>query len=219
MLPIVCVVGKSNSGKTTLLASLVPELKALGYHVATVKHVVHGSDLDVHGKDSWRLLKAGSDVAFVSGPGHVAQFREIDGDLPLKDIAASIWDCDILLAEGYKDSPFPKVEVVREELGLDLLCKETELAAVVSESELPVSVRRFQPKEVASLAKFIADTYIEPDRRVMDTELSINGQQVALNTFAKHFFARATLGMASVLKGIGKINRLVIYIKNNSEEG
>ena len=218
MIPIVCIVGRSNSGKTTMLTKLIPQMRALGYRVAGVKHVPHGSDVDVPGKDSWRLLKAGSDRTFLSGPGQIAQFTETDGDTQLKELAPLAWDCDILLAEGYKDSPFPKIEVVREETGLDLLCKETQLAAVVSDSELPVSVRRFGSEEMGLLARFIAQVYVDPVRENLDTELVINDEPVNLNPFAKHFFARATLGMSGALKGIGRIRRLAMYVKDNARQ-
>ena len=54
MIPIVSIVGKSDSGKTTLIEKLLPELTRRGYRIATVKHDVHGFEVDREGKDSWR---------------------------------------------------------------------------------------------------------------------------------------------------------------------
>lgn len=68
MLPIVCIVGKSNVGKTTLLEGLITELKRRGHRVATVKHDVHGFEIDQPGKDSWRHAQAGSDAVVISSP-------------------------------------------------------------------------------------------------------------------------------------------------------
>jgi len=125
MIPIICVVGRSNSGKTTVIANLIPKLKGLGYRVATVKHVPHGADLDVSGKDSSILSKSGSDITFVSGPNQFAQFRYPDRDISLKELADLAWGCDFLIAEGYKESPYPKIEVLREETGMRILERRT----------------------------------------------------------------------------------------------
>lgn len=218
MIPILCVVGKSNSGKTTLLANLIPELKSMGFKVAVVKHVPHGSDLDVHGKDSWRLLNAGSAQSLVSGPRHVAQFLNVEGDTTLRDLIPMVWDCDVLLAEGYKESIYPKVEVVRKDFGAELVSDKHQLVAVVSEAEIPVSVPKFRPSETEALAKFIAETYIIPSRQETGTVLIINGVQIPLKPFAEHFFARAILGMATSLKGIDGVERLTVHIRNSGGE-
>jgi len=218
MIPIICVVGRSNSGKTTVIANLIPELKKLGYKVATVKHVPHGADFDVNGKDSWVLSKAGSDITFVSGPGQIAQFRYSDGDIPLNKLADLAWECDFLIAEGYKETVYPKIEVLREGTGLDTLCKETELAAVVSDSILDISLRRFSTKEIGKLARFIVDNYIKPSYSNLNTELIVNDLPITLNPFAKHLFARAILGMASALKGVSKIRRLAVYVKDDLDK-
>ena len=218
MIPIICVVGRSNSGKTTVIANLIPKLKKLGYKVATVKHDPHGADLDVNGKDSWILSKSGSDITFVSGPGQFAQFKYLDRDIPLKELAGLAWECDFLIAEGYKDSPYPKVEVLREETGLETLCKEAQLTAVVCDSPINISTRKFSTKEMGKLARFIADTYIKPSYSDLSTDLLINDLPITLNPFAKHLFARAILGMALALKGVSKIRRLAIYVKDDSDK-
>ncbi len=215
VVPTLCIVGKSGSGKTTLLEALIPELKALGHRVAVVKHSPHGSDLDVEAKDSWRLLKSGGDVVLLSGPGQVAQFRRVTGDSTLEELASHVWDTDIFLAEGYKDSSFPKIEVVRRELGLDLLCQETQLVAVVSDSDIAVSVPRFRPEDAASLARFIEETYILPDRREIQARVTVNGEEVPLKHFAARFIARGALGMATALKGIERVRRLAIFVRTH----
>ncbi|MFQ6112165.1 MAG: molybdopterin-guanine dinucleotide biosynthesis protein B, partial [Nitrospinota bacterium] len=75
MVPIICIVGKSEAGKTTLMESLIAELKGRGYSVATVKHDVHGVDLDQPGKDSWRYAQAGSDAVVLSSPTTLALIK------------------------------------------------------------------------------------------------------------------------------------------------
>ena len=73
MIPIVAVVGKSNSGKTTLIEKLIPELNKRGYRVATVKHHNHLLEIDTPGKDSWRHKQAGAQTTFISTPGALAK--------------------------------------------------------------------------------------------------------------------------------------------------
>src|SRR5439155_1107171 len=70
--PILCFVGRSNSGKTTLIERLIPMLVREGYRIATIKHAGHGFDLDTEGKDSWRLKRAGSKTVSVTSKGSLA---------------------------------------------------------------------------------------------------------------------------------------------------
>jgi len=72
VIPVVSIVGKSNSGKTTLLEKLIPELKRRGYRVATVKHDTHGFEIDRPGKDTWRLAQAGADAVVISSGDKLA---------------------------------------------------------------------------------------------------------------------------------------------------
>ena len=83
MIPIVSIVGKSDSGKTTLIEKLLPELGRRGYRVATVKHDVHGFEVDREGKDSWRHKKAGAHTVVISSPLKVAVIRDVDHDAEL----------------------------------------------------------------------------------------------------------------------------------------
>ncbi|MFQ5714499.1 MAG: molybdopterin-guanine dinucleotide biosynthesis protein B, partial [Candidatus Scalinduaceae bacterium] len=81
MIPIISITGKTESGKTTLMEKLIPELVRRHYKVATVKHDVHSFEFDKKGKDSWRHKKAGSSIAVVSSPKGIAVFRDVERDL------------------------------------------------------------------------------------------------------------------------------------------
>ena len=76
-IPVVSIVGKSDSGKTTVMEGLIRELSAMGYRVATVKHHIHEVDVDVPGKDSWRHAHAGSVTAMISSPTQFAVVRRV----------------------------------------------------------------------------------------------------------------------------------------------
>src|SRR3989304_10168370 len=100
MIPIISIVGKSDVGKTTLIEKLIPELKNRGYRVATIKHDVHGFDMDIEGKDSWRHKKAGADTVIISSPAKVGIVKDVERDLMLEELRGRyIQNVDIIISE------------------------------------------------------------------------------------------------------------------------
>ena len=154
--PIVCVVGRGKTGKTTLLEKLIPELKRRGYKVATIKRHSHpGLDFDVPGKDSWRHAQAGSDYVVVAGPDKLASVRNLERELTLDEVAATITGVDIIITEGYKRADKPKIEVVRAERSSEPLCTADELLALVTDVDLDMPAPRFGLNDVQPLADLI----------------------------------------------------------------
>src|SRR5436853_7093327 len=84
--PIVSFVGRSNSGKTTLIERLIPELVVAGHRVATIKHAGHGFDLDTEGKDSWRHKRAGASTVIVVSKGSLAMFSDVSSEVKVEEI-------------------------------------------------------------------------------------------------------------------------------------
>ena len=161
-IPIVSIVGKSNSGKTTLLEKLVAELKRRNYKVATAKHHVHADfDIDYPGKDSWRHFQAGADVTLVSSPVKLAMVRRQDRDAPLSELAALVADADILLTEGYRWETAPKVEIVRGERSQTPICEPDELIALVTDLSLDYPVPHFVLDDVIGLADLIESRFLK----------------------------------------------------------
>lgn len=112
------LVGWSGSGKTTLLTALLPLLRARGLTVSTVKHAHHGFDMDRPGKDSHRHREAGAAEVLVVGGSRWALLHEIGGpEPPLPALLARMAPVDLVLVEGFKTHPFPKIEVHRPALG------------------------------------------------------------------------------------------------------
>ena len=161
--PIISIVGKSNSGKTTLVEKLIPELTKRGYRVATIKHNVHGFDIDHEGKDSWRHKKAGAFATVIACPTRIALIEDIDHDQTLDEIRDKyIKGADVVLAEGYKGNPSPKVEVFRSELKRDLLCgKEDNLLALASDVKLDAGVPCFDINDVSGIADLIENKFLK----------------------------------------------------------
>jgi molybdopterin-guanine dinucleotide biosynthesis protein B len=160
VIPIISVVGKSGVGKTTFLEKLVAELKRRGYRVATVKHDVHGFEIDRPGKDSWRLAQAGSDSVVIASPQRLALIKRLDRELTLSEIAASLTDIDIILAEGYKRGDAPKIEVSRRERGGELLCTADELVAIVSDQLFDLDVPQFGLDDAEGIVNLLEEEFL-----------------------------------------------------------
>ncbi len=155
-IPIISVVGRSESGKTTLLEKLIRELKRRGYRVAIVKHHYHaGFAFDVPGKDSYRFAQAGADHVIVAAPDKVAQVRRYEQEPTLAEVVADVRDVDLILTEGYKRARAPKIEVVRRERSSELLCTADELIGIASDRRFDVEVPQFDLEDVTGLADLI----------------------------------------------------------------
>lgn len=102
MAKIVNVVAScSNTGKTVLIEGLIKELKNRGYTVATIKHDVHGFDIDKEGKDTWRHRKAGAEAVIISSKERMALIREVQEEVPLEELIKQVEDFDFIIIEGY----------------------------------------------------------------------------------------------------------------------
>jgi molybdopterin-guanine dinucleotide biosynthesis protein B len=161
MLPIVSVVGKSRSGKTVLIESLIPEFKRRGYKVAALKHSSHGMEIDQRGKDSWRFAQAGSDAVLISSPDKLAFVKNLDHELDIEEILPIIGaEFDLVLAEGFRKSKTPKIEVHRKELGDDLLCSTEELSAIVTDGLLDINIPQLPWGDTVAVADFIEKNFV-----------------------------------------------------------
>jgi len=203
MPPTISIVGRSGTGKTTLLEALIPELKKRGYRLGVIKHSAHGFDLDREGKDSSRLFQAGGEVVGLVAPGETAFFRYTPGEMALAE--ARRWlgmGLDLVLAEGFSQTPVTRIEVHRREMG-DLLFSPQELWAVVSDEPLDLPVPRFPWSQVAGLADLIEKTFLR-ERPPEEVELYVDGRPVPLAPFIQDLISRTLRGMTSALKGVGE---------------
>ncbi len=157
--PVVSVVGRSNVGKTTLMERLIAELKRRGYRVATIKHDVHGFDIDRPGKDSWRHAQAGSDLVVIASPGRVAMIARTPQEFSLDEIVARLpLAVDIVLTEGYKRGDKPKIEVSRAACGRELLSIPGELLALATDQPYPeLAVPQYGLADAAGLVDLIEE--------------------------------------------------------------
>jgi len=160
-IPIVSIVGRSGTGKTTLVERLLGELKARGYRVATIKHDTHTFEIDQPGKDSWRHAQAGSDVVVIASPDRLAIIRRLEREWSLDEIAALIEDVDIIITEGYKRGGKPKIEVSRRERGRGLVSQIDELVAVATDEPYPeLAVPQLALDDAAGLVDLIEKLFL-----------------------------------------------------------
>ena len=202
MIPIVSIVGKSDSGKTTLIEKLIPELIRRGYRIATVKHDVHGFEVDREGKDSWRHKQSGAHTVVISSSKKVALIRDVEKDLTLEEIREKlIQDVDLILSEGYKKDVQPKIEIFRKEKHKELLCtKKDNLIAIVSNKKFNVGVSCFPLDDIKGVADFIEKKYLL-SKREGEVSLRVDGKNIPLTPFVKTFLTSTIKGMLSSLKG------------------
>lgn len=162
-IPVVSIVGKSDSGKTTLMERLIRELTDRGYRVGSVKHHVHDFDIDVPGKDSWRHAKAGAVVTLVSSPSKLGMTRVMDHEATLEELRGLAGDVDILLTEGYRRAGNVRIEVSRSARSTELACEAAELFALVTDNaELEVGdVPVFALDDAPGLADLVESVFLK----------------------------------------------------------
>jgi len=220
MIPIVSIVGTSDSGKTTLIEKLVPELVRRGYRVATVKHDIHGFNVDQEGKDSWRHKQAGAHTVVISSPEKLALIRDVDHDADLEELRDKyIQDVDLIISEGFKRNPQPKIEVFRKERHRELLCNEKDnLLAIATNQPLNIGVPCFGLDDARGLADLIEDRFLK-GKKASQVRLKVNGKEVPLSSFVQKTILGTVRGMVSPLKGCQEPQSIEIRIFPHQEKG
>ncbi|MBI4330383.1 MAG: molybdopterin-guanine dinucleotide biosynthesis protein B [Chloroflexi bacterium] len=217
MIPIIAVVGRSNTGKTTLMERLVRELKQKGYRIAAVKHAAQELDMDKPGSDSSRLAEAGADAVWVNSPLGLYMHRTTTRNLRLDELPYYIGPgFDLILAEGFKESAGPKIEVHRREIGGELLSLPHQLLAVVSDEALDVDVPLFSWDEAGELAELIEMNFLSQPPGEAEMDLFVEQNPIALNPFMVNILNRTVTAMVSVLKGVGEIRSVSLHFKKNT---
>ncbi len=161
-IPVVSVVGKSDSGKTTLVEGLIRELVARGWRVASVKHHVHEVDVDQPGKDSWRHGKAGAVTTMISSPTQFVCVRKVDRERTLEELIEAAGDADILITEGFRRAGDVRIEVARRARSEELITGPGEAFAIVTDMPelVPPGVPVFPLDAHTSVAEMIERSFL-----------------------------------------------------------
>lgn len=153
------VTGWKNTGKTGLMERLVTEITSRGFTVSTVKHAHHATEIDHPGRDSHRHRVAGAHEVILASPNRWALMHELRGapEPPLADLLARLSPVDLVLVEGYKTAPHPKIETHRAETGRSLLAQDNPtIHAVASDAAHPtLRLPLFHLDDTTGIASFI----------------------------------------------------------------
>jgi len=163
MPPVLAIIGKKNSGKTTLIEKLIPELIHLGLRVGTIKHH-HGTiSMDHPGKDTWRHKQAGANTVVLSSPTGLGVIRDTPGEIPVQELVDLYFsDMDLVLTEGYKKAPLPKVEIFRSTVHAEPLPDPgADLIAIMGDIEVARDIPFFGLSETRQLAEFLVERLLK----------------------------------------------------------
>jgi len=214
MPPVISIVGRSASGKTTFIEKLVRELSRRSYRVAVIKHAHQDVAFDRPGKDSRRYIEAGAWLSIVGSSSETAFF--LPAAPPLAELVRLAGeDYDLILTEGFKSGPAPKIEVRLRRAGppLEGLKK---LFAIITDEPVATRLRQFSHDDFVQVANLLEEGYIKPQRRRLS--VYINGGLLTLKSFPRRFITNVILAMVSGLKGVAGINRLDIHFRRPDGE-
>ena len=155
---IIGIAGYSGSGKTTLIEKVIPLLVGEGLRVSLIKHAHHEFDVDQSGKDSWRHRQAGCAEVLVSSSERWALMHELRGaaEPTLQEQLRLFGPCDLVIVEGYKKEPIPRVEVHRRSGHTPLLYPDDpHVVAVATDEPLDTALPQLDVDDAGAVARFI----------------------------------------------------------------
>ena len=150
--------GWSGSGKTTLIEKLIPRFVERGLRVSLIKHAHHTFDVDHPGKDSYRHRHAGASEVMVTSSRRWVLMHELAGahEPPFDEQVKRMSPCDLLIVEGFKFAPIPKLEVWRKETGEALLHpNDPHIVALATDAKVETALPRLDLNDDAAIAQFI----------------------------------------------------------------
>lgn len=157
--PVISFIGRSGSGKTTLIEKLSALFTAGGMRVAVIKHMRHEFDFDSPGKDTYRYREAGAYLSCITNGTSIGITAET-GDIDLIEAAPGLFSmADLVIIEGYKLGPFPKIEVIGGSTQSPLWeSGEFDVTAIVCDNPVAAGVPRFRRDDIESISAFVMKT-------------------------------------------------------------
>lgn len=163
MTPVLSIIGKSNSGKTTLIEKLIPVLKSRGYRIGVIKHTHHEIQMGSENKDSSRHRNAGAETVVVASRDQVVMVKQHPSNR-LADIEPYFSNMDLIITEGYKSEDRPKIEVIRSATGKRPVYSDNNSRgwiAFVSDMPADSSLPCFSHDNIDEIADFIENTFLK----------------------------------------------------------
>ncbi len=155
MKPYVAIVGKSKSGKTTIIINVIKEMKKRGYRIATVKHHNHHDHFDTEGKDTYLHYQSGADKTLISSPSAYGIFSRVKNELSLEDLINKCDDVDLVIVEGYRLTSSNRIEIVRSSRSEDRICQDDEVMATITDVNLSSEKPMFGLNDYEKITDFI----------------------------------------------------------------
>ncbi len=203
MPPVLCIVGRDRASARPVLEGLVRELAAKGVRVATA--------VEAETAPSGGLMTAGSEMTIVKAPGILFSIRRLHDEPSLDEL---IWemreDYDILLADGFRNSSYLKLEVRLDEA--ELLCHKNELLAIAGDKPPDLDIPAFAVDDFARMADLVRRRFLtqEPGE---DAALFIDGVRLPLALFVRKIVASTVMGMVRPLKGSDDPKSVVVAVR------
>lgn len=136
---IIQIVGYKNSGKTTLISKVIPIFNDMNLKVAVIKHDLHGFESDIEDTDTYKLRQAGAVATAITSPWRTAIIEE--KETPLQDLIQHFEEVQLIIVEGFKREPLPKIVMISSVDGMDLVRKLDQVVAVVYHSISSIEVK------------------------------------------------------------------------------
>jgi molybdopterin-guanine dinucleotide biosynthesis protein B len=167
---VIGLAGWSGAGKTTLLTRIIPRLVGRGLTVSTVKHAHHGFDVDHPGKDSYAHRVAGATEVLVSSTVRFALMHELRGEkeLDLAQFLGKLSPVDLVIVEGFKREPHPKLEVYRAVVGKPCLyLDDPDIVAIASDQPMPQApIRSVLLEDIQTIVDLVLEYAIPVDKAI-----------------------------------------------------
>ena len=204
---VLCIVGRS--GSQAVLQGLLRELTALGVRVAAI---IESSETPVSPSEAAdACVSAGSAMTLVCAPGSVTSIRRVAEEPSLDEL---VWemrdDYDLVLADGFRNSSYLKLEVAAA--GEELLCHKNELLAVAGDKPSGLDLPSFAAADFAGMAELVRRRFLTPEPGE-DAAIFVDGVRVPLAMFVRKIVASTVMGMVRPLKGVEDPKSVVVSVR------
>lgn len=210
-------IGRSNTGKTTLLKRLILELKKRGYSLGAIKSCSHGFSLDLEGKDSWHLMESGAQAVALIGDARTAFIKNNKVRPSIKDIAKDYFgNMDVVLSEGgRRETQIDKIEILRKGVQSFPETSMHDLSAVISDCDIDLDIPVFKSTEINKIADFIEKKIRKKEKSV---SLQVNNKNIHLNSFLQNEFINVISAAVEPLHGFsGCPEEIYLSIQDESK--
>lgn len=214
MIPILGVTGSSGSGKTTLIEKLIQELTKRGYRAGTIKHHHGPLEADKEGKDTWRHKKAGAVATALTAADGMFITLQYEKEPELHEIAERFFHgCDIVIVEGYRSAPIPKLLVMKENSddNYDLISHGLTIAVIADFPIEAKEAKQFSRNDIPTICDFVEERIIKPEKsaKVM---LVVDGTRIPMKPFVRDIVNAVLRGLIGTFKGVENAAKIRIFL-------